>query len=66
MDVHKVMKHEALIALVLSGFPVSRELADLLVAGSAEYTEPKAALFTRPLVAGELETIHAEQLDEES
>lgn len=60
------MKHEALIALVLSGCSVSRELADLVVRGEVAYTEPKVALFTRPLVAGELETIRAEQLDEES
>lgn len=60
------MKHDALIALVLSGCTVTREIADLVVRGSEAYTEPKVALFSRALVAGELETIRAEQLDEES
>lgn len=60
------MKHEALIALVLSGCSVTRELADLVVRGSEAYTEPKVALFTRPAVAGELETLRSELLDEES
>lgn len=60
------MKHDALIALVLSGCTVSRELAELVVRGSdSSYTEPKVALFTRPVVAGELESIRAELLDEE-
>jgi len=61
------MKYEALIALVLSGCSVSRELADLVVWGSESYTEPKVALFNAPVLsAGELETVVSELLDEES
>lgn len=67
-DVLIGMKHETLIALVLSGMPaVSRELADLVVAGDAAEgaTPAPVALFSRPLVEGELETLISEALDAE-
>ncbi len=52
--------------LVLSGVRVSREMADLVMAGSDEFEEPVTGVFTRPVVAGELETLVSVGLDEES
>ncbi len=59
------MKHEALVDLVLSGCRVSREMADLVMAGSDEFEEPVTGVFSRPVVAGELESLHSAGLDEE-
>jgi len=60
-------KHEVLIALVLSGCTVSRELADLVVAGSAPSVEPAGVpVFSRPVVPGEIESIVSAELDAEA
>ena len=64
--VQMVMKHAALVDLVLSGVSVSREMADLVMAGSDEFEEPVTGVFSRAVVAGELESLHSAGLDEES
>lgn len=62
------MKHAALVDLVLSGVSVSREMADLVMAGSSEENEeePVTQVFTRSPVKGELESLISAQLDEET
>lgn len=65
-SVGHMQRYDALIALVLSGCAVSRELADLVVAGSEPAAEASVPVFSRPVVAGELETLFAAGLDEES
>ncbi len=62
-----MQRYDVLIALVLSGMPgLTRELADVVVAGSAPSAEPSVPVFSRPVVVGELETLLCAGLDEEA
>lgn len=61
-------KYSILVDLVLSGVAVSPELAAVAVAAAAPSVEPVcagAAVFSRPVVAGELETLISAGLDAE-
>jgi hypothetical protein len=58
--------YSLLVDFLLTGQSCSRELADLLVAGAAPSAEPKAQLFSRPVVQGELESLISAGLDREA
>lgn len=62
----KMQRYDALIALVLSGCTVTRELAALAVAGASPSTEPSVPVFSRLVVEGELEDLYSAGLDSEA